>query len=269
MKKTIAILLTISILTFCFIGTALADNEQKVTIGKQEIVLGMSKSEVKGGRQIKTNQNWNYGVWDVLVTEKGYSDDASNDVPGDFLVSDTSFAGFDNCKIIYSFDNNGTLESVVIVIDAKDLKASEPKNRKNADNSFSLLDEALSKYGSPIATGNEYIVFSKDCYDAVATLKERAFQGTSSGVMWYDHFSTELVNATQRLVNQGDSYVDIKLIEFHRLVNHEKVVTPFSSDYTKKDNYGVILSYTLCTKEAVDAIIKDGQDRQNSLNNDV
>ncbi len=218
MKKSFIVLLVVlavSLLT-C---SAIADDFHTVTIGEKKIELGMTKTkvaELTGASSIKTNSDWDFGVWYVLVDDNGYNENASNQIPGNFLLSSRStFAGFPDCNILYSFDKDDILDSIVIIFDASEYGSFSSNSQSKADEKFDKLSTALNKYGAPTFT-NQYWTLKGTSFDASSAIKERAFTKRSSGLNWYQDYQTNITGANEWFVEQKDNYIDIKLLEFDR-----------------------------------------------------
>ena len=235
-RSFIAFLLIISVF---MVSLACAENAQTVTIGSQQIRLGQTSDEVTkliDGTWAKKNSNW------------------------------TSFAGYDGCVFIFSFDKNNILTSVVIVSGM-----SGSSDRSSALTQFATLNDAYSsKYGSPIATDGKYISYGNSNYTAVQAINEYFFTSRSTGITWYEDPSTSLLKSSQFLVDQGDNtYVDIILMEYDRKSTYTKHNFIRIESQENKEKCGFIISYSLCSEKEVNAIIEDAQNRQNSLNSDI
>jgi len=265
MRKVLSVFMSI-ILIFLFSGIADAENLQQVTIGQSSVSLGMSKDEVSRlvGTlyQVKDNNDWNNRVWHLNNTAGDYDDDATNEVPGDVLWVFSPFAGDSQTMMCYFFDKDEKLSSLLVFFDTNNLSFA-PVDYKEATTEFNSLKSALSKYGQPISNGS-HEVFNHNSYDVYAALNERFFTKRNTGLSWKEEYKTELCNSTQYLVNQGETYVVIDLVEYHR----HGVYTERKEKKTR-DYYGVMLSYSLCSKEQVESYYQTQEKENEALINDV
>ena len=163
-----------------------------------------------------------------------------------------SLAGYNDCAEIYYFNQDNHLESVLYIFDWTE------ENKDVSDKQFATLDNALSKYGNPIASGSEYIAINESAVDALDFFAARRFNGK------FD--TSELRSFSQRLVEDSDGYIDIKLIEFHHWVDVSNKALGINM---KLHYYPVAISYTYCSAEQVKAISDKATEKQNALNSDL
>lgn len=268
-KKVFAILLVI-VLLFCSSLFAFAESVQHVEIGAKKISLGMSKEQVykiTGMKDVSDNNDWLFNLWSTVLD--GYDREGTDLIPGNFGKMHTSFAGYDACSEIASFNSENVLTSVVIVFGGIGASSKFHVDKEGAHKMYTELKEALTKkYGDPISDNGKFIDFSVDNYDATQAINSPFFteKNTYSSRNKYGFNSREILNTSQFLVYQGDSYVDIQLIEFNQMSYEvtfsDKIEPKYGLD-------GCILSYSLCPQEAVEIVIEDAQNKLDSLNSDI
>lgn len=261
MKRSLCIMGALILIMLTIYPSVLADSIQKVTIGKDKIELGMSMSEFKKlypNAIVIEKDNW-LTCW-FGFEPKGMDTSYAYVPTTNGLFLKQSFAGYDNAECIYVFDHEQKLESVVIRLNEDYYRRAEMSQQ------FDTLSEALMKYGNCIAEGRTYIPFNKSAYDALSLFKTQPFNGeqqhTSASVIR----ETTPIDIKQWLVNQGDSYVDIKLVEYGSLHKTYKTTTRETSTV---DLYGIVISYTLCSQELISNLLEEARNNENARNNDL
>lgn len=267
-KKVFAI---ISVIVFIFCSSSFAFSDvQYVEIGAEKISLGMSKEqvyEITEIEDISDNEDWLFNLW--VTTIDGYNREGTDLIPGNFGKMYTSFAGYDMCREIASFNSENILTSVIILFGGVGASSKYKVDKDGAHKMYTGLKEALTKkYGNPISGDGKFVDFSSGNYDATQAINSPFFTAkkTFSVSNQYGFNNREIVNTSQFLVNQGDSYVDIQLIEFNQM-SYE--VTWSDKTEPKYEHDGCILSYSLCSQEAVEKVFEDAQNRLDSLNSDI
>ena len=272
-KYKVIVLLMIVMSGLLFNSSVIAEDTQYVEIGADKIKLGMTKQEVieatNGAmNEVKDNYTWVSVVW--FTTFEKYDYDGTDMIPGKFGYLTTSFAGYDKCRMFFSFDSNDILTSVIIITGGMG-DSRVRVNRDGALDMFNKLKNALSnKYGESISNDGKFIEFTTDNYDALQAINSYYFTANNTFSLSgkYGYNRRDILNTSQFLVNQGNSYVDIKLIEFYK---QSYVVTYFDKvePVTYGDDYGCILSYSLCSTNSVENVFEDAQNRMDSLNSDI
>lgn len=162
-----------------------------------------------------------------------------------------SFAGYDNAAVIYYFDKDDKLISIIYLfhqyVDDKD----------SGDKLFRIIDDGLEKYGNPVATGNEFIDINKEDRD-VLDMFSNFYLDISSDA------KTKLISFSQRLYPLNEGCIDIKNIEF--LWQYSQSIMGYKM---QSNQYYVGVSYSLCTKDQLQAVHDAINQKQNAINNDL
>lgn len=163
-----------------------------------------------------------------------------------------SVAGYDNCSEIYYFNEEDVLESVLYLFEMQE------ESKELADRQFEVLDNALSKYGPTIGSGNEYIRIN-EAIDVLDYFSSSRFNNEPI-------HSSELKAFSQRLAEDDNGYIDIKLIEFHHIMDVSNKAIGINM---KLHYYPLAISYTYCSSDQVNAVKAKAREKQNALNNDL
>ena len=234
MRKLISVILIVSVLCACY-SICLADD-----------------FSVRGGVNFNSNKQ------EILAYEKSVSSEIIENQTGDSLsdyytdncvVCDgISYAGYNNCRVIYYFDNNDNLLSILYVV-----RFFGEDGAKKVPDAYSRLNNALNdKYGSII---EKPISFTKDnnAYAVIEFVK-------GLGIFGYAK------DFKQRLFSNNDYYVEIEI------ANVEYIDSAATSDISKfafADVRSVAISYTKIANEVVYELYKEAEEAQNALDNDL
>jgi len=245
MKKTFVLLLMI--VTLCFASTYAEGIDFSVRGGitfsssKSDIITyeTQQKSEIK---EYTTKNEYNY-AW--------LTDDCIE-------CRNIKFAGYDNVNVVYYFDDQNNLVSIIYAPESTEEKAA-------ADKQYDTFNTALQKYGDIIATGNEYLPINGETMDAIKYFNCEDFHYDLSGAGGTSKRDSTILRFAQRLDELTEGYVDVKVMEF---VSHSEMVLS-GLGKTTNDYYHVVISYTFCTEKQLqdvrDAIIE----KQNALTSDL
>lgn len=248
MKKIISILLILSLIC-CYASSLASDNDFSIRGGisfkstKDEIV---SYEESQGG---KVDLN-------PLKTYDSVTWFTNNCI----LVNGISFGGYDEAEVVYYFDDNDKLLSILF------LPHHFVDDKSSADKQFDQFNGALEKYGSPIATNGEYLEIEPGACDAIGYFSNPWFHEDDIGENLIRKVESTIISSAQRIYTIDNGYVDIQLIEF--LEKDETTFVglggPFSSS-----RYENILSYAFYSEEQMQNVRDKIQEKQDALNNDL
>lgn len=176
--------------------------------------------------------------------------------------TDASIAGYDNCSILYCFNSDDKLLSVLYCIYSD--------NRDTANTRYADLDEALSKYGTPICMEyDSYIEINGDL-NAVDAMDEYSYKESWNDEEGYGE--AELINMTQRLVETDEGYIDIQLVEFHANNYVYQWLDKAKGELWKTlhiEGNPIYISYTYCTKEQIEEYINISNEKKASKLDDL
>lgn len=182
------------------------------------------------------------------------------------LVSYISLAGYEDSNLLYYFNTDDSLSSVIYCFE-------ENSNRDATDKQYEILNEALSKYGTPMATGEEFIDINPKAIDVLDIYTSDEHNSSSHEIYHVIDKNAELRAFSQRIVEQSNGYIDIKLIEFQRHTYMENHLGKAFGDnrvtYDNFDTYFVAISYTYCTQEQMQALIDKANEKMDAINNDL
>ena len=234
MKKAISVLLIVAMLCTCYSMCLAEDFSVRGGINfsttKQEIIA-YEKSVASKIVENPTNDSYSEYYTDNCIACDGIS-----------------YAGYDNCKVIYYFDSNDNLISILYIV-----RFFGDNGKKNIPDAYSRLDNALNnKYGDII---EKPIAFTKD-NNANAVLEFAKGLGQLGS----------MTDFKQRLFSNVDFYIEIDIakveyIDFPLMQN--------SFDWDFADVHSISISYTKIANEVIYELYQQAQDAENALNNDL
>ena len=202
------------------------------TSNKQDII----QFEESEGNEIVSNP-----------TEKEYYSDNC------LVCNHIAFAGYNNAKVVYYFDNTDTLSSVMFIV----TKTAKENGETEVKDIYKRLNDSLnSKYGNSISLD-----------DAVALKKADGAFGTAE---WYNSFSYlgSRIDFEQRVWHIRNGYADIQIMAARHLELDEGLEHIDDEEFDI-DQYSVAISYTFIEEDVVQAIIDNANQAEEALNNDL
>lgn len=183
MKKLVAVLLVFVILCIsCLSVSEQIDFSVRCGINfssTKEEIIAYEESQKKDGH-VYTNPN------EVYPESSWYSDNC-------VLADSVDFAGYENTSVTYYFDADNHLASILYV------PFHFTDDQDSADKQYRLFNNALEKYGIPIAENGEYIMIDENSYDTVRYLSDSFFNENYSGKNLSRKSSTRILASAQRL----------------------------------------------------------------------
>lgn len=243
MKKTLAIIMSINLLLVC--------------LG----VYGESTTfSVRGGISFESSKEY------IMDYEKSQGNEMTEHTKAEYWYTTNciqyqsiKFAGYENTSVVYYFNNNNELESILYT------PMHFVKDKASADAQYNTFNNALEKYGSPIASGDKYIQFNEEAHDAIHYFSDEVFHHYSSGKGGTTKIESDIITSAQRLFPLENGYVDIMLIEFRE---HDDVTWTGVGSFSD-DLYHVVVSYTFVTEEQVQKVKDANLELQNAIENDL
>ena len=197
---------------------------------------------VRGGITFDTTKE------DIIAYEQSLGNEIvdHNDFSDNVLCcKNISFAGYEEVQVDYYFDSDGHLTSIVYQFkDYYDFNNGAPEAKKL----YEVIDNGLSKYGAPIATGNEQLVIDDAAIDALDYYQLFAAYSFSG--------PAKVLSFAQRLHQLDDgSCIDIKNMQFTYNLGTVSYVT--------------VLSYAFYTPEQMQSFNDLIEEKQDLINNDL
>ena len=207
---------------------------------------------------VRGSINFNSTKQDILDYEKSASSEIrENPTPNTLYNYYTdnciacdgiSYAGYDNCRVIYYFDSNDKLVSILYVV-----RFFGDSGERNIPDAYNRLDSALNdKYGISLDTPIAFTKSEKalNVYDFVKAL----------------NISGQLTDMKQRLADNKDYFIEIEIgkVEY---MDWEAIEDRSKIDYA--DVRGVGISYSIIANEVVNELVQQAEDAQKALDSDL
>lgn len=205
------------------------------------------------GFSVRGGVNFNSTKQEILAYEQSVSSVITINPKGDtfydyftdncIMCDGISYAGYDNCRVIYYFDRNDTLISVLYVV-----RFFGSDGKKYVPDAYTRLNNALNeKYGPIIENPIDFTKDSK-AYGIVEFVKGLDFMGA-------------IADYKQRIFSNTNYYVEIEI------ANVEYMDTEAEFKYASV--HSVSISYTKIENEVVEALYQEAIDAQNALDSDL
>ena len=251
--KTIILALCLALCLIFLAGCSNNDSSSKATAKEEIPVPQAPEFSLRGGINFETTKQ------EILDYEKSNAKDIRQNPEASSLYNyytnncivaeDVSYAGYDNCRVIYFFDNNDKLISILY-----NVRFYGEDGAKSVPDAYTRLDDALNeKYGSIIENP---ISFSKDSnaigvYDFVEGL----------------NIFGSMKQFKQRLFDIGTAFVEIEIANVEYM--DSEAMSGVYGDFKKADIRSVSISYTKIANEIVHELYKQAEDAQNALDSDL